>query len=129
MRMRSILALAVCCLAAYQGQAALARSPLAWLGFGSDKSPAAKTTEVSQKSHTPAVFAKMTDGTKRFVGSTKKMFVPAKAPVKRRGVTATHHAQKPEPPKQNFFKRLFSAEPPPPPKTVNEWMSLDHVHP
>jgi hypothetical protein len=128
MRNQTILALAVWCVVAYAGHAALARSPLAWLGLGNDKSPT-RTTEVSQSSRTPAVLAKMSDGTKRLVGNTKKLFVPAKPPVKRRGVTATHHARRPEPPKQSFFKRLFNPEPPPPPKTVNEWMSLDHVHP
>jgi hypothetical protein len=127
MSIRSILALVLWCSLACQP--AFARSPLTWLGMGQDKSPAARTREVSQSSRTPAVFAKMSDGTKRLVGNTKKLFVPAKPPVKRRGVTATHPARRPEPPKQSFFKRLFNPEPPPPPKTVNEWMSLKHVHP
>lgn len=131
MRTKAILALAIGCLiaAACHGQPAEARSPLSWLGFGKQKSPSAKTTEVAHKPQTPALFARMTDGTQRFVGNTKKLFVPEKPPAKRRGVTAVHPAHRPEPPKQSFFQRLFHPEPAPPPKTVNEWMKLDHVHP
>jgi hypothetical protein len=125
-----ILPLCAGCLAAASAaQAAEAASPLAWLGFGKASSQAAKTTEVKSATAPPAVFAKMTHGTKRFVSNTKNLFVPKKPPAKRRGLTATYHAHRPEPPKQSFFKRLFGPEPPPPPKTVNEWMSLEQMHP
>jgi hypothetical protein len=130
MRVATIVALVVCCCVALapRAHAAEASSPFAWLGFGRTKTHAAKTTNASHAA-APQVFAKMGDGTKHFVSNTKNLFVPKKPPVKTRGVTATHHPQRPEPPKQSFFKRMFNPEPPPPPRTVGEWMSLEQVHP
>jgi hypothetical protein len=125
MRIAWILSLAYLIVAAPAAEAA---SPFSWFGFG--KQPAAtKTTNVSQSSHTPAVFARMAGGTRRMVTNTKNLFTPKKQPVKRQGATTSHSAKKPEPPKQSFFKQLFHPEPPPPPKTVGEWMTLDQVHP
>lgn len=130
MRMAAILSLVVgCCTALVpQAHAAQANSPFSWLGFSKSKAHAAKTTNVSHTS-APQVFSKMGDGTKKLVSNTKNLFVAKKPPVKKRGVTATHRAPKPEVQKQSFFKRIFNPEPPPPPRTVGEWMSLEQVHP
>lgn len=94
------------------------------LGFNTDplgkEAPAAKG---------PSVLDKMNAGTKRLVDNTKKLFTPDKPPVKKRGVTAVRRAQKPKPPQQSFFGRLFNPQPPPPPQTIDEWMSLDQLRP
>jgi hypothetical protein len=103
--------------------------PSSWLGCCRDKAEGAKTTNVSQTTSTPAAFSKLTSGTKRLASNTKNLFVARKPPAKKLGVTATRRAERPQPPKQNFFKRWFNPEPPPPPQTVDEWMSLEQVHP
>jgi hypothetical protein len=128
--MAAVGSLVVCCCVALapQAHAAQASSPFSWLGFGKSKAQTAKTTNVSQTS-APQVFTKMGDGTKKLVSNTKNLFVAKKPPVKKRGVTATHRAAKPEVPKQSLFKRMFNPEPPPPPRTVGEWMSLEQIHP
>lgn len=131
MRWSRILALAVycCAVSASATRADEKSSPFSWLGFGSHKSGAVATTNVSRTSKTPQAFAKMTSGTKRFFTNTKSLFVAKKPPAKKRGVTATRRAARPEPPKQNIFKRLFNPEPPPPPRTVEEWMALEQIRP
>lgn len=134
MRLAVLLTVMFCCLAAGLSDArgADGRSPFSWLGFGRGESQPAKTANVSSKSKTPPVFAKMTDDTRRLMSNTKNLFVPKKpkkTPSKKRGVTATHRDVRHEPPKQSFFQRLFNPEPPPPPRTIDEWMSLEQVHP
>jgi len=130
MRVAAFLPLFVWCLAvgASQAPAADGTSPLSWLGNSKSKPRPIHKVSASSEATTP-MFTRMTDGTKKFVNNTKSLFVPKKPPVKRRGVTATHRAVRPEPPKQSFFKRMFNPEPPPPPRTVNEWMSLEQIHP
>ena len=130
MRIAAIGPLLVCCLAASVPPArGEGFSPFSWLGFGRTESQDVRTTNVSKTSKTPQVFAKMTSGTKRFVDGTKNLFVAKKPPAKTRGVTATRRAKRYEPPKQSFFKRWFNPEPPPPPRTIEEWMSLEQIHP
>jgi len=130
MRFATILPLLVCCLAAGAPRArAEGPSPFGWLCFNRHASHGAKTTNVSNTSKTPQVFAKMKGGTERFLTNTKNLFVADKPAAKTRGATATRRIKRSEPPKQSFFKRWFKPEPPPPPKTVEEWMSLEQIHP
>ncbi|MEX0678195.1 MAG: hypothetical protein WD063_14020 [Pirellulales bacterium] len=130
MRIAAILPLLVCYFAASVPPArAEGCSPFGWLCCSRHTPQAIETTNVSNTSKTPPVFTKMTGGTKRFVSGTKNLFVAKKPPAKKRGVTATHRAARAEPPKQGFFQRWFNPEPPPPPRTVEEWMSLEQIHP
>ncbi len=130
MRIAAIGPLLVCCFAASVPHArGEGFAPFDCLCCGRHESQGVQTTNVSNTSKTPQVFAKMTSGTKRFVTGTKNLFVAKKPPTKTRGVTATRRAARYEPPKQGFFKRWFNPEPPPPPRTIEEWMSLDQIHP
>lgn len=108
--------------------AAQAASPFGGLGFSSGPTSATRHPQP-----TPTVLDKMSAGTKRFVSNTKDALTPkkltAKKPAKKSGTSTARKAKRPEPPKQGFFKQLFNPDPPPPPKTVEEWMSLEQVHP
>jgi hypothetical protein len=41
----------------------------------------------------------------------------------------SHYSTRNKQPEPGFFKKLFYPAPTPPPKTVEEWMSLEQVHP
>jgi hypothetical protein len=77
---------------------------------------------------TPTIFTRMGSGTKRLMTNTKSLLTfqkPATAKSAKKTQTATRGAQE----KPGFFHRMFYPEPPPPPKTVDEWMSLEQIHP
>jgi hypothetical protein len=130
MRNAVVLPLLLWCFAASMPQArGEGFSPFGWLCCNRHESPVVQMTNVSNTSKTPPVFARMKDGTQRFWTGTKNLFVAKKPPAKTHGATVIHRAARSEPPKQGFFKRWFNPDPPPPPKTVEEWMSLEQVHP
>jgi len=99
MRIAVIAPLLVWCFAASVPQArGEGFSPFGWLGGNRHESPTVRTTNVSNTSKTPPVFARMKGGTQRFLTGTKNLFVAKKPPAKTRGATTTHRAARPEPP-------------------------------
>jgi hypothetical protein len=94
-------------------------------------SKAAGTTKSAKSTSTkkPTMLAKMTSAPKRLITNTKNMLTPKKPPKKRQGVTAIHKDEKPQPPQQSLWGRIFDPQPTPPPSTVSEWMALEQVRP
>jgi hypothetical protein len=77
---------------------------------------------------TPAVFTKMSSGTKQIVTNTKNLFSfrkPGASDEKAGG----KYAFRPDHKEPGFFYKLFHPEPTPPPRTIDEWLSLEQVHP
>jgi len=77
---------------------------------------------------TPAVFTKMSSGTKRIVTNTKNL-LSFDRPDPLDGKAGRKYAFHPDAKKPGFFYKLFHPAPAPPPQTIGEWMSLEQVHP
>ncbi|REK12447.1 MAG: hypothetical protein DWQ37_11980 [Planctomycetota bacterium] len=123
MKTAAIMTLAICGVMLCDSPACAAEgsSPLSWIGFKPKSAATAKG---------PSLFEKMSSGTKRFFGGTKKMFADDEPTVtKKYGTRRVHRAEKPKQPQQSFFGRLFNPQPAPPPRTIEEWMALEQVHP
>ena len=104
-----------------------------WCPFGCHAcktDPVAAVTQVADHgSHrqSPAMLTKVGSGTKRFFSGTMNL-LSFKTPAKR-STTAAGYSPQSSHKKPGFFYRLFHPEPPPPPKTIEEWMSLEQIHP
>lgn len=128
MRNFTLLLVAWLLLGATQSQAAFPSLPKFW---GKEQAAATtKSTKGGSAFKTPAVLTKMSSGTKRMVKNTKNLLTPNKpAKEPKLGVTSTKRAQKPQPPQQSWFGRMFNPQPTPPPRTMGEWMALDQPLP
>lgn len=125
--MRNIaLLLVVWLLASTAALAADTTSPLARLGA---KAPGATRTAKGTSAKKSTMLTKMTSAPKRLINNTKNMFTPKKPPKKKLGVTAIHKDEKPQPPQQSLWGRIFNPQPAPPPSTISEWMALEQVRP
>ncbi len=95
---------------------------------GGADAPITHVADSGQGTQTTAVFNKVGSGTRRFIANTRDLFTfgkPSGAPASAGG----KYAFRSSPKKPGFFYKLFHPEPPPPPKTVDEWMSLEQIHP
>jgi hypothetical protein len=100
-----------------------------WFGFGAKPTSDAKLTTATNSAKTPPVFTKVSDGTKSFFTSTKNIFSSKKGKSSQHSGVTSHYSTRNKQPEPGFFKKLFYTQPAPPPKTVEEWMSLEQVHP
>ncbi len=109
---------------------------LSWCPFGchgckADPGPDVSVTPVADTGRgvwSPAVFTKVSGGTKRFVDGTKNL-LSFKKPAPKRTLGLTGSPIGPKPKEPGFFYKLFHPAPPPPPRTIDEWMSLEQIHP
>jgi hypothetical protein len=109
---------------------AQAASPLAWLGIGrKSETQGARITSVSKSQQTPTVLTKISQAPRQLVNNTKNLFVSKKQPSRKGASTVIKRQPRTEQKQPGFFKQLFRPEPPPPPRTVEEWMSLEQIHP
>ncbi len=117
--------------AAVEARAADSLTDATWQRDSSSSAASKKNSSKSAAaSKSPAVMSKMTDGTKRFVNSTKSMLMPKKPTTTRKGGVTAVHKKNPPPEQQGFFKSLFQPAPKPQqPRTIKEWMALKQIHP
>lgn len=105
-----------------------------WCPFGCCRrgpEAAASVTEVADTGtgvKSPAVLTKVSSGTRRFVTGTMNLLSFKSAARKQNPSPATRAIQ-PDHKQPGFFYKLFHPAPPPPPKTIDEWMSLEQIHP
>lgn len=105
-----------------------------WCPFGSHaaKQPAPAVSNVSETrgaAQSPPVLANMGTSTKRFVSNTKNLLSFKKPATTKQSGTTARYSLRPNRDEPGFFYKLFHPEPPPPPKTIDEWMSLEQIHP
>ncbi len=107
---------------------------LSWCPFGCHGCKTDTDTGVTPVADTgrsvrsPAVFTKVSTGTKRFVTGTKNL-LSFKKPAAKRPPGSAKYSLRSNHKEPGFFYKLFHPEPPPPPRTIDEWMSLEQVHP
>lgn len=105
-------------------------SPSTWFGGSGKTTLSPKPGPKSSLLKAPPVVGKMTSGTKRLLTSPTSLFKKTKPKqVKTSGVTKVTKAKRNESEREGFFKSIFNPEPPPPPRTIDEFMSLEQIHP